>query len=270
MIPIMIVLYLLYLSISVALLTAWTFQKHSQLQIGNWHCVGVYTPKCYRQLQVKDLPMVLTWQLERAKFEPATIRSKGIDSTNALPCPTCSTYAAKYLRMARTNFNLVNCHAWHCMWVLIICWLVKLCQFVTSSAKIDGFVKRVLRAEVATTHRLSEACKVFTSFVSLALDQVFVLLKLKALFRAWPIAHLPDCPGSQLSRLLEQPMVRLIVSVTDCLLKCHGSVNSVSILIMKHRHGLVTDCHWMPIVPMVPIVPQSAPIVSAADVLVKL
>jgi len=31
----------------------------------NWHCIGVYTPKRYRQLQVKDLPKVPTWQLER-------------------------------------------------------------------------------------------------------------------------------------------------------------------------------------------------------------
>jgi len=44
----------------------------------------------------------------------------------------------------------------------------------------------------------------------------------------------------------------------------------VSIIIVKHRQGLVTDCHQLPIVPMVPIVPQSAPIVSVADVSVKL
>src|SRR6218665_1485389 len=31
----------------------------------NWHCVGVYTPKRYRQLQVKDLPKVPTWRLDR-------------------------------------------------------------------------------------------------------------------------------------------------------------------------------------------------------------
>src|SRR6218665_468413 len=36
---------------------------------------------------------------------------------------------------------------------------------------------------------------------------------------------------------------------------------------MKHRHGLVTDCHHLP---MVPIVPQLAPMVSVADVSVKL
>ena len=41
----------------------------------------------------------------------------------------------------------------------------------------------------------------------------------------------------------------------------------MSNIIVKHRHGLVTDCHHLP---MVPIVPQSAPMVSVADVSVKL
>jgi len=44
----------------------------------------------------------------------------------------------------------------------------------------------------------------------------------------------------------------------------------VSNIIVKHRqirHGLVTDCHHLP---MVPIVPQSAPMLSVADVSVKL
>jgi len=36
----------------------------------------------------------------------------------------------------------------------------------------------------------------------------------------------------------------------------------VSNIIVKHRHGLVNDCHHLPMVPMVPIVPQSAPMVS--------
>jgi len=44
----------------------------------------------------------------------------------------------------------------------------------------------------------------------------------------------------------------------------------VSILILKHRHGLVTDCHRLLIVPIVQLVLQSALIVSAADVSVKL
>ena len=44
----------------------------------------------------------------------------------------------------------------------------------------------------------------------------------------------------------------------------------MSNIIVKHRQGLVTDCHHLPMVPIVPIVPQSAPMVSVADVSVKL
>src|SRR6218665_3957199 len=29
------------------------------------YCVGVSTPKCHRQLRIKDLPKVPTWRLER-------------------------------------------------------------------------------------------------------------------------------------------------------------------------------------------------------------
>ena len=52
----------LYLSIYIALLSAWAFQKCSRLK--HWYCVRVNMPKRYRQLQVKDLPEVLTWRLE--------------------------------------------------------------------------------------------------------------------------------------------------------------------------------------------------------------
>ena len=53
----------------------------------NWHCVGVYTPKRYRQLYVKGLPKV-PGVASRAGFEPKTFRSKGIDLTNVPPRPT--------------------------------------------------------------------------------------------------------------------------------------------------------------------------------------
>jgi len=59
---------------------------------------------------------------------------------------------------------------------------------------------------------------------------------------------------------------RSLNSTTWVAYRAHGSVNSVSILILKHQHGLVTDCHWLPIVP---IVLQSAPIPSAADLSIK-
>src|SRR6218665_3717685 len=52
-------------------------------------------------------------------------------------------------------------------------------------------------------------------------------------------------------------------STTRVAYRANGLVNSVSNIIVKHQHGLVTDCHHLP---MVPIVPQSAPMVSVADV----
>ena len=42
--------------------TSFTTWRCSRLQL--CHCVGVNTPKCYRQLWVKDLPKVPMWRLE--------------------------------------------------------------------------------------------------------------------------------------------------------------------------------------------------------------
>src|SRR6218665_3605203 len=53
----------LYLSISVALLTACVFQKRSRPQ--KLTLSEFSLPKCYRQQLVKDLRMVPTWRLER-------------------------------------------------------------------------------------------------------------------------------------------------------------------------------------------------------------
>src|SRR6218665_318238 len=51
-----------------------------------WIRCRSFTLKRHRQQQVKDLPKVPTWRL--AGFEPMTLRSNGIDSTNAPPRPT--------------------------------------------------------------------------------------------------------------------------------------------------------------------------------------
>ena len=71
----------LYLSISIALLTAWVFQKRSRPQ---------KLTLC-RSLHVKALQATVSEGLAQgpyvAGFKPATIRSKGIDSTNAPPPP---------------------------------------------------------------------------------------------------------------------------------------------------------------------------------------
>src|SRR6218665_2731474 len=75
----------LYLSISIALLTASAFQKHSRPQ---------QLALC-RSLHAKELQASASEGLAqalyvaaRAGFEPMTLRSKGIDTTNAPPCPT--------------------------------------------------------------------------------------------------------------------------------------------------------------------------------------
>ena len=49
-----------------------------------------------------------------------------------------------------------------------------------------------------------------------------------------------------------QILCRTLNSTARVAYRAYVSVNSVSILILKHRHGLVTDCHWLPIVPIVP------------------
>src|SRR6218665_143231 len=44
-----------------------------------------FVPKRFRQLQVKDLPKVF-FVAARARFEPATLWTKGTESTNEPPC----------------------------------------------------------------------------------------------------------------------------------------------------------------------------------------
>ena len=75
----------LYLSISTALLTAYAFQKRSRPQ---------QLTLC-RILQVKALQAPASeglaqgpYMAARAGFDPTTLRSKGIDSTNTPPRPT--------------------------------------------------------------------------------------------------------------------------------------------------------------------------------------
>src|SRR6218665_2256753 len=76
----------LYLSISVALLTH-SLSLSEALPTTAIDTVGVYTPKHYRQLLVKDLSKVPTYMAPRAGFEPTTFRSNGVVSTNAPTCP---------------------------------------------------------------------------------------------------------------------------------------------------------------------------------------
>ena len=75
----------LYLSISIALLTAWAFQKCSRPQ----------QLTLFRSLHAEALQAIAgkglvegPYMAARAGFEPTTLRSNGVVSTNAPPCPT--------------------------------------------------------------------------------------------------------------------------------------------------------------------------------------
>src|SRR6218665_1943273 len=74
----------LYLSISIALLTASAFQKRSRPQqlttCRSLHATGNST--AHEGLAQGP------YAAAKAGFEPSTFRSKGIDSINAPPCPT--------------------------------------------------------------------------------------------------------------------------------------------------------------------------------------
>src|SRR6218665_494608 len=85
-IPILITIIALYLSNSIVLLTALTFQKRSRLQ---------QSTLC-RSLHAEALEATLSEGLAqgpyvaaRAGFEPTTLRSKGVVSTKAPPRPQC-------------------------------------------------------------------------------------------------------------------------------------------------------------------------------------
>src|SRR6218665_2882319 len=59
-----------------------------------------FTPKRHRQLQVKHLPKVP--MTARARVEPTTLRSNGLDSTNAPPRPTNG------MRRVATHFFVIK------------------------------------------------------------------------------------------------------------------------------------------------------------------
>ena len=80
--------FVLYLSIYIALLTAWAFQKRSRLQ--HRYRVGVNTSKQCRQLWVKDLPNLGPYVAARGGFEPAILRTKGTEPTTE-PHLHCTT-----------------------------------------------------------------------------------------------------------------------------------------------------------------------------------
>src|SRR6218665_2205575 len=55
-----------------------------------------FTPKCHRQLRVKDLSKVSTWHPERDS-NPRPFRQKVNESTNEPPCPMCCQFMHVYV-----------------------------------------------------------------------------------------------------------------------------------------------------------------------------
>ena len=84
----LIILYcvILYLSISIALLTALALQKRSRPQQLTL-CRSLHAEML--QATVSEGLAKSSYVAARAGFEPSTLQSKGIDSTNAPPRPTC-------------------------------------------------------------------------------------------------------------------------------------------------------------------------------------
>src|SRR6218665_3879652 len=115
----------LYSSISIALLTARVFQKRSQPQ---------QLTLC-RSLHAEALEATASeglaqgpYVVARAGFEPLTLWSKGIDSTNAPPCPT---YVCMYVCMQLCMcINVCMLHV--CMYVSMcnVCMWTLVCMFV--------------------------------------------------------------------------------------------------------------------------------------------
>ena len=86
----------LYLSISIVLLTAWAFQRRSRPQQLTL-CWSLHV-EMLQSTGSEGLAQGL-YMAARAGFEPVTLRSKGIVSTNAPPCPTfMKTFCLVYIR----------------------------------------------------------------------------------------------------------------------------------------------------------------------------
>ena len=87
----------LYLSISIALLTAWAFQKRSRpQQLTLCWSFHAETLQATASEGLAQGPYVTA----RAGFDPATLWSKGIDSTNAPPCPIIQSLPSDFSQMA--------------------------------------------------------------------------------------------------------------------------------------------------------------------------
>src|SRR6218665_1873845 len=99
-----IVLYIvLYLSISIALLTAGAFQKRSRPQQLTL-CRSLHA-EALQAIAGKELAQG-PYMAARAGFEPMTLRSNGVVSTNAPPCPTIYlSILETYIAPLQSNYS---------------------------------------------------------------------------------------------------------------------------------------------------------------------
>ena len=66
-----------------------------------------FTPKCHRQLRVKDLPKV-PYVAARVEFEPSTLWMKGDESTNEPPHPTWSAAFRSFASSSMSTATFVQ------------------------------------------------------------------------------------------------------------------------------------------------------------------
>jgi len=137
----------LHLSIYIALLTAWAFQKCSRLRY--WYCVRVNTPKCYRQMQVKDLPKVLAWQLEwYSNLRHSGRKAPNLPPSHLAPCGCGGSvqlvlYYSVLYYLRSTILMVLSLFAWcsntDCC-ATFLTWVSWLCSAYISPAMEDHFV----------------------------------------------------------------------------------------------------------------------------------
>src|SRR6218665_1480836 len=114
----------LYLSISIALLTACVFQKRSRPQ--KLTLSEFFPPKCYRQQLVKDLPMVPTWRLERgSKLRLSSRKASTLPMRNHKlvyrPMYVC-IYVSMFLPACTYVFNFVlYAYMLVCLYIMYMC-----------------------------------------------------------------------------------------------------------------------------------------------------
>jgi len=77
-------------------------------RLQHWYCVGVNTPKRYRQLQEKDLPKV-SLVTPRVWLQPAILRMQGTELTTEPQRPTRARISIAITKVASPYFLSLHC-----------------------------------------------------------------------------------------------------------------------------------------------------------------